>query len=71
MTCYQIWSNAADGEKRMSWLIQMTMIFEACEQWMTSLIRITVIFEACEQRMTLLIQITDFRGSVNSAAYSP
>ena len=54
MTCYQIWSNAADGEKRMSWLIQMTMIFEACEQ-----------------RMTLLIQITDFRGSVNSAAYSP
>ena len=49
----------------------MTMIFEACEQWMSLLIRITVIFEACEQRMTLLIQITDFRGSVNSAAYSP
>ena len=71
MTCYQIWSNAADGEKRMSWLIQMTMIFEACEQWMTLLIRITVIFEACEQRMTLLIQVTDFRGSENSAAYSP
>lgn len=38
---------------------------------MTLLIRITVIFEACEQRMTLLIQVTDFRGSENSAAYSP
>ena len=32
MACYQIWYNAADGEKRMSSLIQMTLIFGACEQ---------------------------------------
>lgn len=52
MTCYQIWYNAADGEKKNDF----TMISGACEQWMTLLVQITVIFGAVWTVLLLVLK---------------
>lgn len=43
-------------KKRMTLLIQMAMIFGACEQWMTLLVQITVIFGAVWTVLLLVLK---------------